>query len=410
MAKRKKVVEENDLGFYKKLAEDTGGHVLKGLGDSKYFIDSGNLALNYVCSGKFMGGGLPTGIIEVYGPEASAKTLLALTAAGQCQRMGGYVVLFDCERASNERFAVLAGHVNPDQLIVQQPCYIEEVEKKIRDITTLIRKEKGDEPPIMFIWDSIGVTCCHREWREMNLPSNYTAADYKKIVGGKEQPGERAKAAGKFFRIINPFISDNNASLFIINQIREKIGVMYGSPETTAGGGRGLPYYANCRLRSSASKKIEDKKRDIRIGVKLSFANKKSRSFMPFLKTEGVQMFFDRGINPLGGLLTMLIAAGRVEGKGNYKINEPWAGGQEIKFKANKENNMVPLEVLKSNPSLVDAETAEELEEYLSVFQDAIDTSSADYIEESDLNSDEDEKNVDDYESKIDEIIANDSK
>lgn len=395
MAKKKK--EETD--FFAELAEQTGGKLLAGIGASRYFIDTGNLALNYINSGKFYGGGWSTGIVELYGPPSSAKSLLAYTALGACQKMGGYAILFDCERAANENFAVTAGHVNENQLIVQTPHTIEEVEKKIYAMTKFIREKKGFDTPILFVWDSISVTSCEREWRETKLPDNYTKEQYKKIVGANEQPGERAKAAGKMLRKINPFLDENNASLFVINQTRATIGQLWGDPEVTAGGGKALPFYANCRVRTSGMKQIEDKVREVPIGVNLKFKNKKSRSFVPFLWTENVQLYFDKGINPLGGLLKVLEGAGRIEAKGagNYKVLEPWADGKDVTFKSAAVRNDVPLSALLECPKLVDAETSEDIKKYVGVFADALALATSDTTaekamdEEDDIHSDDNE-------------------
>ena len=393
---KKKKEKEKDTDFFADLAEHTGGRVLKGLGDSRYFVDSGNLALNYINSGRFMGGGWPTGIIEIFGPPASAKSLFAYAALGACQRMGGISILLDCERAANERFAVSAGHVDENQLIIQTPLFIEEVERKIYSMTKLIRDKKGDDIPIFFAWDSIGVSSCEREWKETNLPEEYTQEQFKKIVGGKEQPGERAKAAGRLLRKVNPFLDENNATLFVINQTRVAIGA-YGDPEVTAGGGKALPFYANCRVRTWPRKQIEHKERKIPIGVNINLKNKKSRSFCPFLGTTNVQLYFASGINPLGGLLEVLIDAGRVVGKGTYTVQQPWAGGEEIKFKASKERNDVPMDLILRCPALVDADSKKEVEDYLAVYSDAYKLSMSDDLVEKDMANDNsaDEPDID---------------
>ena len=167
MAKTKKNNDTDD-DFYAALAKETGGKMLKGIGSSRYFIDTGNLSLNYLCSGKFFGGGIPTGISEFFGPSMSAKTLLGYTVLGACQKMNGYAILLDCERQANENFAVTAGHVDENKLVVQSPITIEQVGAKIRSMTKMIREKKGNETPILFVWDSIGVTPCEREYREIS--------------------------------------------------------------------------------------------------------------------------------------------------------------------------------------------------------------------------------------------------
>lgn len=383
MAKRKQNSSEED--FFKELTEATGGELLEDVGKTLYFIDTGNLALNYISSGKFIGGGVPGGkIIEVYGPPGGGKSLLGCNILAGCQRIGGIAVLLDCERAANRDFAFNAAHVDPKKLITYTPTTIEEVERKIIAVTRKIREIKGIEIPIVFVWDSISVVPTEREWKETELPENFTQAEWKKIVGGKEKPGERARAAGDALRKLNPFLDENNATLYIINQIRQTIGVFYGSDEVTAGGGKALPFYASCRMRVSATKNFNDTNGQS-IGIKLNFRNKKNRSFKPFMTAEGVQLFYDCGVNPLGALLTALLSAGRIEasGSGNYKVKEEWADGNDVKFKAKKSDNLVPLEVLLECPKLVDATSKEELVEYLQPFNKAIElVASGDLIAE----------------------------
>lgn len=378
----------DDSNFFAELAEETGGQVFDEVGDTPYFIDTSNLALNYICSGKFFGGGIPGNkITECYGPESCGKSLLGYCVLAGIQAMGGIGIYLDCERAGNAVFASRVAHLDASKLVVYDPPYFELLEKKVISATNNIRNHFGPDKKILFVWDSIGVTMCEREWRETELPENYTQAQFKAIVGGHEAPGERAKKAGGLLRRLNPFLNENNAALFVINQTRSKIGVMFGSPETTAGGGKALSYYASCRLAFGAAKKFEDKKKDIPLGVNLKIRNKKNRCFTPFLMAENVPLFYDRGINPLGGLLGALINAGRIEGKGTYTVQEPWAGGQEIKFKASKERNDVNSDILFKCPALVDADGPEQVREYLGQFAEAIDLSNSSDVEEVDLES-----------------------
>ena len=257
MAKRKQEKEEvNDSksdDLFSELLKTAKANTLDTAGKCPYFIDTGNLALNYMCSGRFATGGIPGGrITEVFGPPATSKSLLGYCCLASCQRLNGIAVLLDCERAGNAEFAEKAAHLNTSRLITYEPISIEEVEKKIISATNAIRKHYGKDIPILFVWDSIGVSPTEREWSEIGLPENPTAAQLKAV--GSERPGERARAAGDLLRKINPFINENNATLYIINQIRSKIGVLYGSPETNAGGGKSLEFYASCRLRTSIGK------------------------------------------------------------------------------------------------------------------------------------------------------------
>lgn len=373
MPKKKK---KEELSFEQQLAAHSGGQVLEDVGKCRYFMDTGNLALNYCTSGKFIGGGFPGGkITEVYGPPASSKSLLGYTVAGAVQRQGGFSIVLDCERAINPDFAMTAGHCDPSKIVVVHPFFIEECESKIINMIRFIREHKGDDVPIFFVWDSIGVAPCKREWSETELPEEYSQADFKRLVGANQQPGERAKRAGEMLRKVTPFLDEYNTTMFVINQTRQKIGVMFGSDETTAGGGNALPFYASTRVRTGAAKSIKDTKKKIPIGVSLKFTNKKNRSFTPFLSCENIPLYFNQGIDPLGGLLEALINAGRVEkvSNGNYKVLPEYAGGTEYSFKASATRGDVDEDVLKSCPAVVDAKDESEIKAYLEPFKAAMD-------------------------------------
>jgi hypothetical protein len=262
------------------------------------------------------------------------------------------------------------------------PPTLEQFGKNVVKTTKYIRSIKPDVP-ILFVWDSIGVAMTEREWREIDLPDKPTKEQIKES-GGMERPGERAKAAGKVLRQVNPFIDKENATLYVINQERSNIGVCYGNPKVTAGGGEALKYYASCRLSLFARKKIKDKDTDVVVGVNLTVRNEKNRTHRPFLQTEGIQIYFDGGINPIGGLLSILIGSGRIKqtSKGNYQVCEPWAAGQESKFKASVTRNDLPVDVLLSCPLLVDGTCATEVENYLKNFESALKLSTGDTIKE----------------------------
>lgn len=393
MAKKK---TNNDDTFFSDLATATGGEVFKDSGKVDYFIDTGCLALNYICGGRFIGGGIPGGkIIEVYGPESAAKSLIGFCCLGGVQRMNGIPIYEDAERAGNAEFAECCGHLDSARMVTHYPPTIEQFESNVLKTTRKIRQVKGPEMPILFVWDSIGVAMTEREWNETNLPEKATKEQIKE-AGGNERPGERAKAAGKCLRKLTPFIDDNNATLYIINQERQNIGVMFGPTKKPAGGGEALKYYASCRLALSARKRIKDKKTEVVVGVNLTINNDKNRTNRPFLRTEGVQVYFDGGINPLGGLLSIMLGAGRIEltGKGRYKVCEPWADGVECEFTAKKVDNMIPMEVLLKCPKIVDAKDTQEVEDYLKVFEKALLMSTGDGIKEESLNPEDEMKEI----------------
>lgn len=374
---KKKVTE---IDFMAEIAAESGGQILSDVGIVPYYVDSGNLAINWQLSSKFIKGGFPGGrLIESFGPEASGKSLLGYCFLGNVQRMGGIGVLLDCERASGAEFAERCGHVDTKRLLVYNPITLKQVEKKITTLIPAIRK-RYPNVPIGIVWDSIGVCPSDREWDETELPENPTKEQIK-AAGGNERPGERAKETNSVLRKLNPFLNENNATLYIINQTRMKIGVMFGNPETTAGGGEALKYYASVRIRTGSPKSFVNKNTDMPLGVNMSVTNKKNRHNTPGIKIENVPLFFSGGINPLGGLLDALILSERIKGSGTYEVQEPWANGDPGKFKCAKTAPLDP-EVLYRWPKLVDAESADEVKEYISEWSDAMKVTASDAVKQ----------------------------
>lgn len=397
MAKKKNDTTEDDL--FLQIAQETGGDVLGQMDSIKYFIDTGSLATNYICSGKFIKGGIPAGkITEIYGPSSSGKSLLASNVLYGCQKLGGWPIILDCENATNSEFMEKTSHLNLNRVLRYTPKTLEEAFLRIHTTAKKIREIKGDDVPIIVVYDSISVSPCERELKETNLPQDYKPADWKRIVGRNEQPGERAKVCSRELRKLQPMLEKMNVTVMIINQTREKIGVLYGNPETTAGGGNALPFYASCRLRSSTKKKIENKRLNTFAGVNMMIKNVKNRSFKPFVQSEGIQLFFDTGVNPLSGLLSCLLESERIVGKtGNFTVMPEFLpeGKTEYKFKSSKERNDVPTQVLLDCPKLIDGTTTEEVAEYLAAFGNAINNSSSADFEEKSVAFDSDGNPVD---------------
>ena len=385
------------------LAKETGGEVV-GDADktSSYYIDTGNLALNYCCSGRFMTGGVPGGrLTEIYGPSASSKSLIGTNLLFGCQKLGGIPILIDSENAVNKDFIQKASHADLHKIIRYTPETLEACFHKMYQAIEFIRKnEKYKDKPIVIVYDSISVSPCAREFREVDLPEGYSKEQFKKIVGGNEQPGERAKICSKELRKLNTVMEEANVSVVIMNQIRDKIGVQYGNPETTAGGGNALPFYASLRFRTQTQKKIEEKVPGLAkkkaIGINLKIQNKKNRSVRPFIEIENIPLFFEKGINPLGGLLGALLDADRIVagGAGNFKVKPEFIGNgsEEYKFKSSLERNDVPIQILIDNPKLIDAQTSEEVLEYLEPFKGAIDASDNPDVEAFDVSDGADEE------------------
>jgi protein RecA len=396
MAKKKIENEVNEMDeIFNELVEECDGILLDNLGPSKYYVDTGNLALNYICAGKCIGGGIPGGkITEIYGPPASSKSLVGMCILHGVQKMGGFAIFLDLERAANRDFSVKTAHVNPKQLVVFEPDTIEQSFLKIHNVIKRIREKKGIDVPIVIIYDSIGAVPCAREMRETELPEGYTKAQFEKIVGSKEKPGERARISGNELRKINPILAKQNATLVIINQVRQKLNVMFGKDVTGAGGGKALEFFGSCKLWVNPMKKIVNKlteKLSVPLGVNVKIKNEKNRSFDPFWETDNVQLYFRNGINPLGGLLGILIKAERIKAltAGNYEVLEPFNGGKEIKFKSSMERNDVPVEILLDCPALIDGKSKEEVENYLFTFGSAIVLAGSQSVVEDEITDDE---------------------
>ena len=372
MAKKKANADAVDLDdVYANIAEETGGDVLGALENIRFFIDTGNLAINYSCSGKYIKGGIPGGrITEAYGPEASGKSLIASNCLYGAQLMDGWAVILDCENATNAEFMNKVSHLNLNRVVRYAPPSLERAFRQIHVTTKKIREREValglERKPILFVFDSLTVPPCERELRENNLPMDYSLAEWKTVVGRQEQPGERAKVISAEMRKLQAMVVEQDVTVYIINQTRDKIGVMYGSPETTPGG-NSLKFYASLRLRTSAKKKIEHKSLEKFSGINMQVKNVKNRSFRPFVIADDVKLYFESGVDPLSGLLTCLIEGERVSGKGSYSVAEIYLpeGKTEYKFKAKKAENRIPIQVLLDCPKLIDAESEAEVMEYL---------------------------------------------
>lgn len=382
MSKTKK----SEDSIINEILEMTGGQTLREAGQVPYYVDTGNLAINFACSGKFIKGGFPGGrIIEAFGPEASGKSFLGYCFLGAIQKQGGIAILLDCERASGSEFAERCGHVNSDRLIVYSPVTLQQVERQIISVTKAIRSKFSDKP-IGIVWDSIGVNPTEREFSEVGLPDNPTKAQLDAV--GHERPGERAKFANKILRSLNPFLNDNNTTLYVVNQVRKKIGVLYGNDETTSGGGEALKFYASLRFRTGAPKLFQEKDTKLSLGVNMTITNKKNRHFTPGIKLENIPLFFKSGINPLGGLLDALLMAKRVEpskGAGKYKVLASWNGGDEDAVFQQSKSSPFNAEILQKYPALVDADSSSHIDEYLKEWSEAISLTSSESIEEIDM-------------------------
>jgi recombination protein RecA len=245
------------------------------------YISTGSIGLDHALGV----GGLPRGrVIEIYGPEGTGKTTLALHAAATCQNSGGTVAFIDAEHALDPDYAKQIG-VDVENLWISQPdCGEEGLE--IADM--LLRSGDVD----LIIVDSVAALVPQAE-----------------IDGsmGDSHVGLQARLMGQALRKLTSGTSPDGAAIIFINQLREKVGVMFGSPEVTAGG-KALPYYSSVRLDVRRIQTLKDPKTNEAIGSRLRIKVAKNKLSPPFRVCE-FDLTFGLGIDQEGELLDHAVGA-----------------------------------------------------------------------------------------------------
>ncbi len=391
MAKKNKEAQANEeLDFFKALSKDIGADLLDDLDNCPGFIDSGILALNYIISGQFVGGGFPIGAMgEVSGESAAGKSLLGTNFLRGCQTYGGISVFLDAERAISKNFAVKASHVDPKKLIVTDSDTLEGSFNKIHKIVRQVRGPAAipKDKPLCIVYDSIAVSPSKRETAQTTLDmEEATQSQIKEAGAGIERPGERAKICSAELRKLMPVVKDTHTAILFVNQLRKAIGVMYGDDRVEAGGGEALKYYCSTRIRMRSSKQLKDSEDNV-IGMNVTFKCTKSRFTGAHKEAKNVHLFYEKGIDPFGGLLELLLGDGRViQGSaGNYTVAEKYSDGKVVKFKAKKDDNLVPVDILLQCPSLIDAKDASEVMYYQDMFGAASDAVTSDVASSTDV-------------------------
>ena len=288
------------------------GSIMK-LGDA-YKINvetspSGTLSLDLA-----LGGGYPRGrIIEIYGPESSGKTTLALHAVAEIQKAGGTAAFIDAEHALDPQYAGRLG-VNINDLLVSQP---DNGEQALEIVETLVRSNAVD----VIVLDSVAAL----------VPQAEIDGDM-----GDSLPGLQARLMSQALRKLTGIINKSKATVIFINQIRMKIGVMFGNPETTTGG-NALKFYASQRLDIRRIGQI--KQGDDVIGNRVRVKIVKNKIAPPFRQAE-FDIMYNEGISTTGDVLDLAVMHDIVQKSGAfYKYNDETIGqGREAAKKYLKNN------------------------------------------------------------------------
>ncbi len=279
---------------------------------------SGSLSLDIA-----LGGGIPRGrVMEIFGPESSGKTTLALHAIAEAQKRGGRAAFIDAEHALDVQYAKKIG-VDVDSLLVSQP---DDGEQALEICETLVRSGAID----VVVIDSVAALTPRAEIEGMM---------------GDSHMGLQACLMSQALRKLTSIVSKTNCSVIFINQMRMKIGVMFGNPETTAGG-NALKFYASIRLDVRRIDKITEKTADEQeiVGNRTRVKVVKNKVAPPFRQAE-FDILYAQGISKEGDILDLGVKHGLIEKSGNY-----FRSGQETLGQGREQAKAY----LKQNPKLME--------------------------------------------------------
>jgi len=309
------------------IEKDYGSEAIRRLGDATVSKVESIPTCNIMIDRALGVGGFPRGrIIEIFGPESSGKTTLTLTAIAQAQKLGGLAAFIDVEHALDPHYARKLG-VNLDELLVSQPSSGEEA---LRICETLVRSNALD----IIVLDSVAALV--------------TKSELEGEIGDAVV-GAQARLMSNALRKLTSFISKANTICLFTNQIREKIGVMFGNPETTPGG-KALKFYASVRVDIRRTGQIKNNEGGVS-GNRTKIKIVKNKVAPPFTEAE-FDIMYNEGISNTGSLLDLALEKGVVEKRGSwlsYKGSQLAQGRDAAK------------EVLKSDPKIYSEIEAEVL-------------------------------------------------
>ena len=302
-----------------KIEKDYGKGTIMKLGEQPQWdvqvIPSGSVALDHALGI----GGYPRGrIVEIYGPESSGKTTLAIHAIAQAQKAGGIAAMIDAEHAFDRTYAKALG-VNLDTLLISQP---DNGEQALEIADNLIRSGAID----IVVIDSVAALTPKAE-----------------IEGemGDNKVGLQARLMSQALRKLTANISKTNTCCIFINQLREKIGIMFGNPETTTGG-NALKFYASVRIDVRRTTQLKDGEEAL--GNRTRVKVVKNKMAPPFKKAE-FDIVFGEGISRVGEIIDLGVEYGIIAKSGS------WFSYNDQKLAQGRE---AVKQLLKDNPELCD--------------------------------------------------------